>query len=161
MRYADRFETDNLLLRRHAPDDWESLLAYGLYRDSIPHDRWEKWPTDEKGAKDAAAFFADADSFWAIECRQDGAWLGFVCFNEITGDGHMDMGHGFLPDRARPGEMAEALQHMTRYAFTLPGVVAVEARNPEAWTEQIEPVAALGFAPFERGRILYKREREA
>lgn len=158
MGYDDRFETDALVIRRHAPDDWEALREYGRYRGSIEFDRWESWPTDEKGAKDVAAFFADADNFWAVERREDGAWLGFISFNEITAEGHLDMGHGLLPGRARQGEIAEALRRMVDYAFTLPGVVAVEARNPEGWAEQVEPVAALGFAPFEHGRILRKAQ---
>lgn len=157
MPYQDHFETDALPLRRFTEDDWPALLAYGEYRNSIEYDRWEKWPSDEKGSKDTARYFAAADNCWAVSRKSDGQVLGFITFNEVTDGGHLDMGHGFLPARIGNQENAEAIRRMVDYAFSLPGIVAVEARNPEEWAEQVAPLISLGFEPFEHGRIIRKK----
>ena len=148
--YQDQFVTPNLIIRRWKKEDAEDLLLYTRYKMGTGYEAWEEWPTDLKGCKKVAKFFASNayGNGWAVERKLDSRMIGFVAFNEVK-DRLLDFGHAFTHPIVEESEAIEALEPLIQYAFDTLDIGAVDARNEKAWTDNTAPLFALGFVALE------------
>lgn len=142
-------ETKRLIIRRFANNDGADLLEYVLYKESTGFERWEKWPTDSEGSRGVAEFFSGSDNYWAVCRESDGKMIGFISFNNVNEEKHLDLGHGFTLEYNQDGEDVEAIESMIQYAFDNLDIVAVDTHNVMEWKEQVAPLFKLGFIEIE------------
>ena len=138
-------ETKRLCIRKFTPDDGEDLKEYAVYKQQTGFEAFNPWPTDSEGCKDLASYFSTTDNFWAVCRKSDNKLIGFIAFNEIDSEKHLDMGHGFTPQYNTDNMAEEAIESMMQYAFDTLDIVAIDARNEKEWTEQIAPLQSIGF----------------
>ncbi|MDQ0088848.1 RimJ/RimL family protein N-acetyltransferase [Paenibacillus anaericanus] len=142
-------ETKRLIIRRFNSNDGEDLKEYAIYKESTGFDAWEKWPTDLEGCRGVAEFFAGSDNYWAVCRKSDGKMIGFISFNNINEDRHLDLGHGFILEHNQDGEDVEAMELMMQYAFENLDIVAVDTHNVMEWKDQVTPLFKLGLIEIE------------
>lgn len=138
-------ETNRLFVRKFTPEDGEDLREYAVYKQQTGFEAFNPWPTDSEGCRGLAGYFAGTDNFWAVCRKTDGKLIGFVVFNGIDSEKHLDLGHGFTPQYNIGGLDKEAIESMMQYAFDTLDIEAIDARNEKAWTEQIAPLRQIGF----------------
>lgn len=143
------FETNRLYARKFITDDWGSVREYAVYKQQTGFEVFDLWPTDPEQCKGLTKYFANSDSFWAICRKSDDQLIGFVSFNEVDTEKHLDMGHGFIPQYTEEGMAEEAIESMMQYAFDTMSIVAIDARNEKEWVEQITPLKNIGFQELE------------
>lgn len=142
-------ESKRLIIRRFTANDGEDLKEYAIYKESAGFDAWEKWPTDSDGCRDVAEFFAGSDNYWAVCRKTDGKMIGFISFNNVNEEKHLDLGHGFTLEHNQAGEDVEVMELMIQYAFENLDIVAVDTHNVMEWKEQVAPLFKLGFIEIE------------
>lgn len=157
MNYRDYFETERLIIRRFQEEDSEDLRKYAVYKMKTGFEPFNSWPTDSSRCQDVARFFAASDHYWAVEHKTDHRMIGFISFNQIDAENHLDIGHGFTPIYTQCKENVEALKTMIQYAFDTFTIDAVDARNENEWKEQVEPLFLLGFQQLEENRMQMTR----
>lgn len=145
-KLCDRFETERLVIRSFSRADGSALQKYAVYKNRSGFEVWDAWPEDAEGCADVAQFFADSGHYWAVCRKADDRMIGFISYNEIDDEKHLDLGHGFIPTYTPADEAVEALRVMINYAFAQLDIAAVDARNEKSWTEQIAPLLTLQFA---------------
>ncbi|WP_105616354.1 GNAT family N-acetyltransferase [Vallitalea okinawensis] len=151
-------ETNRLSIRRFLPNDGEDLKEYTIYKESTGFDAWEKWPTDSEGCRSVAEFFAGNDKYWAVCRKVDGKMIGFISFNNINEDKHLDLGHGFTLAHNQDDEDIEALELMIQYAFNNFDIVAIDTHNVLEWKEQVAPLFKLGLKEIDDRMQITKEE---
>lgn len=157
MSYRDYFKTERLIIRRFQEEDCEDLRKYAIYKMKTGFEAFNPWPTDSSACQDVAKFFAASDHYWAIERKTDCRMIGFISFNQIDEEKHLDLGYGFTPLYTENNENVEALKTMIQYAFDSLPITAIDARNEHEWKEQVEPLFLLGFQPLEENRMQMTR----
>ncbi|QOR36520.1 GNAT family N-acetyltransferase [Clostridium sp. 'deep sea'] len=150
--------TKRLNIRRFNENDGEGIQEFAIYKTGKGFDSWEKWPTDLNGCTEVVKFFTSSEKYYAICRKNDNKFIGFISFNKIDENKHVDLGHGFIPKYIQDNESVEALREIITYAFKELAVEAVETRNPLEWTEQITPLKQLGFKPQNDYMILTKQQ---
>lgn len=151
-------ETNRLIIRKFTSNDGEDLKEYAIYKESTGFDAWEKWPTDSDGCRGVAEFFAGSDKYWAVCRKSDGKMIGFISFNNVNEEKHLDLGHGFTLVHNHDGEDIEALEVMIQYAFDSLDIVAIDTHNAMEWKEQVAPLFKLGFKEIEDRMQIMKDE---
>ncbi|MDR1630668.1 MAG: GNAT family N-acetyltransferase [Oscillospiraceae bacterium] len=143
-------ETDRLIIRRFTLDDTEAVLALSRNRMSSSMKNFDiQWPTDKKGCKDATAYFAGEDIYYAVCLKPSMKLIGFIAYNSVNDDGILDLGHVWHTAYQNNNLDAEALSLMTQYAFEKLGVGGVSAGNPLNCKEQIAPLKTIGMKIIE------------
>lgn len=154
--------TPRFTIRSYSPDDWLGLRDLARDQHATGGDRYDHpWPTDDAGAKAMAQWCASQNECFAVCLRDGGRLIGLLRFNEITPEGHLDLGHMFH-SAYRDGHDTEAIGHILPLAFAKPEVTAVEGRNHPDWPGQTAPLIALGFTspnPNTPGILLLTRQQ--
>lgn len=151
-------ETKRLVIRRFTASDGKDLKEYAIYKESTGFDPWEKWPTDSAGCRGVAEFFAGSDKYWAVCRKNDGKMIGFISFNNINEEKHLDLGHGFTLAYNQDEEDVEAIETMIQYAFDNLDIAAVDTHNVIEWKEQVAPLFKLGLKKFDDRMQITKDE---
>jgi RimJ/RimL family protein N-acetyltransferase len=139
-------ETDRLIIRRFTAEDAEAVLALSLDRMQSSMKNFDhQWPTDLEGCKNAAAYFAGEDIYYAVCLKTSMKLIGFIAYNSVDDNGILDLGHVWHTAYQDNSLDTEALSLMTQYAFEKLGVNGVTAGNPLECEEQIAPLKALGM----------------
>ena len=141
----DRFETDRLILRRFVHEDWPDVQKLAIDKESSEAAAWDhRWPTDEEGCKGATDFLA-RNNYWAVCLKDGGRVIGFISYNGIDENKHLDLGHLFHTKFNSQDYDTEALRCMMDHAFTHLGVQSIHGDNAEEWTAQLAPLKELGM----------------
>jgi hypothetical protein len=157
----ERFETERLVIRRFALDDWGDILGLAVDKESSPYAKLDHaWPTTEEGCRGAASFFAGDEGSWAVCSAHDGGLVGFIRFNGVDADGQLDLGHVFLSTVAEDGYATEAIGRMVDHAFLDLGVASIIGHNPDGWPEQLAPLEGVGMVVRGRGTSFLQRDAE-
>ncbi len=143
------FETTRLIIRKFTPDDGEELREYAVYKQQTDFEAFNEWPTDLEGCQGLASYFAGIDNFWAVCRKTDKKCIGFLAWNGIDSEKHLDLGHGFIPRYNIEHMDQEAIEGMVQYVFDTMDIVAIDARNENEWVEQVAPLRRIGFAELE------------
>lgn len=143
-------ETDRLIIRRFTTEDAEAVLALSLDRMHSSMKNFDHpWPADLEGCKDAATYFADHDTSYAVCLKPSMKLIGYISYNSVTNDGILDLGHVWHTAYQNNSLDTEALSLMTQYAFEKPGINGVSAGNPLDCEEQIDPLKSIGMEIIE------------
>lgn len=139
-------ETDRLIIRRFTTEDGEAVCDLANDRaHSSMRDFDHQWPTDLEGCKNAAAYFAGEDIYYAVCLKPSMKLIGFIAYNSVDDNGILDLGHVWHTANQDNSLDTEALSLMTQYAFEKLGVNGVCARNPLECEEQIAPLKSIGM----------------
>ncbi len=139
-------ETERLIIRRFTVEDAKAVceLSNDRMRSSMRNFD-HQWPTDIKGCKEVAAYFAGEDIFYAVCLKPSMKLIGFIAYNSVNDDGIMDLGHVWHTAYQDNSFDTEALSLMTQYAFEKLGANGMTAGNPLECEEQIAPLKAIGM----------------
>jgi [ribosomal protein S5]-alanine N-acetyltransferase len=151
-------ETKRLVIRKFRSNDGEDLKEYAIYKKSTGFESWENWPTDSEGCRGVADFFASNENYWVVCRKSDDKMIGFISFNNINEEKHLDLGHGFTLTHNQEGEDVEALEKMIQYAFDNLDIVAVDTHNVMEWKEQVSPLFKLGLKIIDDRMQITKEE---
>lgn len=139
-------ETDRLIIRRFTIEDAEAVCELANDRMNSSMRNYDiQWPTDYEGCKNAVAYFAGEDIYFAVCLKPSMKLIGFIAYNNVNDEGILDLGHVWHTTYQDNSLDTEALSLMTQYAFEKLGVNGVTAGNPLECAEQIAPLKALGM----------------
>lgn len=138
-------ETEHLALRPFVSNDGGALQEYALYKQQTGFEAFNPWPTDAAGCRELALYFSKHPHAWAVCRKSDHQLIGFILFNGIDSENHLDLGHGFLPRYSTDELAQEALERIIQYAFDTLEIAAIDARNEKEWTQQVAPLRHIGF----------------
>lgn len=157
---SDRLETARLVLRRFEEDDWAEVQKLATDKESSEAAAYDhRWPTSEEGCRGAVEYLA-ANCYWAVCPRGGEPIIGLVCFNGISDDGRLDLGHLFLREFARDDLDTEAIACAVGHAFEALDTQRIVCHNALEWSVQLAPLKALGFRVTGQGKASF-REDEA
>lgn len=116
-------ETDRLILRNFAADDWPALHQMIVGYQQSPYARYDHpWPTEPEKIREVAEWFAGGDRYLAVCLKESGTFIGFVCLNPGEHEGVMDLGYVFDADYHGQGYATEAGRAALARAFEVLGV---------------------------------------
>ena len=145
-RTADRLETERLVIRRFTKADWAEIQKLAIDKESSEAGKYDhRWPTSEDGCKGMADYLSKNGCFWAVCPKNGERVIGLLSFNDIEGDGRLDLGHVFHRDFARDDLDTEALRCVIDHAFAVLDVQCIACRNAEDWAVQLAPLRKLGM----------------
>ena len=143
---TDRFETDRLIIRRFAADDWAGILDIAIDKEASPEGKYDHaWPTTEEGCRGAAGYFANNGCYWAVCVKPEGRVVGLLSFNNIEENGCLELGHLFHREFANDDLDTEALGCVIDHAFRDLDMPCIVCRNAAEWEAQLAPLRALGL----------------
>lgn len=136
MKSIIKLQTKRLMLRELTADDVDNLRT--ILQDTDVMYAWETPFTDEEVkdwlAENLRRYQADGFSFWAVECKKDGGFIG-VCgplIETINGVRHMGIAYIFAKACWGNGYAVEAAAACVNYAFNVLGAKEVIAEiRPE------------------------------
>jgi [ribosomal protein S5]-alanine N-acetyltransferase len=147
----DALVTLRLVLRAFEQDDWQDIQELAADWKAAPGPVFDKWPTDEEGAKGLAGHFGGhADRFYAVYLYSANKVIGLLALDSIEEDGVMDLGHVVLSQYQDNDIDREALKCIVDQIFHDDGVKAIVTRNAHH-TPQQAPLRSLGFTSFSGG----------
>ena len=88
---------------------------------------------------------------WKICLKDGGAMAGDLCFKGPVRNYAVEIGYGIAPDFAGKGYMTEAVQAMTRWAFSQKDVTFVEAETAPDNKASQRILEKCGFTPYGEG----------
>lgn len=130
-------ETERLILRRFAPDDWKDLHEYLSRPEVLKYDA--ETVSDEEACKDKAAARAKGQAFWAVCLKDTGKMIGHVYFSQKDPPDFLtwEIGYIFNPAYGGKGYATEASRRILQYGFEELGAHRIEAGcspdNPPSW----------------------------
>jgi RimJ/RimL family protein N-acetyltransferase len=158
---ADRLETERLVIRRFAPDDWADIQKLATDLASSEAAKYDHaWPTSEEGCKGAADYLSKHGCFWAVCPKNGEAIIGLVSFNNVEDDGRLDFGHLFLREFARDDLDTEAIACAMDHAFAVLDVDCIVCRNAVEWTAQLAPLNTLGLRVEGEGKASFHQDED-
>ena len=84
---------------------------------------------------------------WGLYQNDSGDFIGDLCFKGLPENGRPEIGYGLLEEYWNQGYATEAVRAACRWAFSQPGVTAVEAEtNPDNAASQAV-LRKVGFVP--------------
>jgi AraC-like DNA-binding protein len=141
-----RIETERLLIRKFAPDDWQDLLEIAISKEASPFAGCDhQWPTDEAGIRQAAGYFAQGSSFWAVEVKDIHKVVCLVNFNYMNEEQTLDIGHVMNAAYQGQGVEYEALKALYNFAFLQLGAEKIQAVWALQDQEKLAPLIQLGM----------------
>jgi RimJ/RimL family protein N-acetyltransferase len=150
--------TDRLLVRCYAPEDAAGLKE--AIDSSLDHlQQWMPWAIDEPSSAEVIAervtrfrveFLAGRDWTYAIFAREGRRILGGTGLHPRRGPGVLEIGYWLRVDETGRGYMTEAVSALTRCAFHLHHVDAVEIRCDPGNAASARIPERLGFRLRER-----------
>ena len=143
-------ETERLIMRSFAPDDWKSVQALAIDKETYkrdPHD--PPWPTSDEECKGFAEYLAGkSDKFYAMCLKSNQVPIGLLAINSIDEHKQLELGYQIHSEFQDNDHDKEALEYIIAFAFRNLGILSVETKTNSEWTEQIAPLRALGFTPI-------------
>jgi RimJ/RimL family protein N-acetyltransferase len=113
-------ETDRLIIRNFAPDDWQELQEMVIaYQASEAAQYEDPWPTSAQEVKGIAEWFAGGDDYLAVFLKGTGTLIGLVAIGrrqEQEGQIH-NLGYVFHPGHAGQGYATESCRAAMGYLF--------------------------------------------
>lgn len=148
---SSRLETERLVIRGFADDDWAEIQKLAIDKESSEGGKYDhRWPTSDEDCKGMAGYLAKRESYWAV-CLKDGERIiGLLKASEADADGGVEIGHVFHTDFVGDDHDTEALRCIMDYAFTELGAQRIVCNNAEEWTVQLAPLRKLGLKMKER-----------
>ena len=113
---AQPLETERLVLRRFAPDDWQAAARYTTDADVMLYMEAHVFDLEETRAFVAANTGPDARAF-AVTLKSDGTLIGHMPFHPWYGPQTFEIGWVMHPDYQRQGYATEAARALLNYGF--------------------------------------------
>ena len=143
---SDHLETQRLVLRRFAQDDWAEIRELAVNKESSEGGKYDhRWPTSEEDCKGMAGHLAKRESYWAVCLKGGERIIGLLSLGDIDENGCRELGHVFHTDFVGDDHDTEALRCIMGHAFTNPNVQRIACNNAEEWTVQLAPLKKLGL----------------
>jgi ribosomal-protein-alanine N-acetyltransferase len=121
-------ETDRLLVRNFAPDDWQALQAVIVaYQASDSAQYEDPWPTSDKEVQGIASWFAGGDDYLAVWLKENSTLLGLVAINRRDDQeaAIYNLGYVFHPGYAGQGYATESCRAAMGYLFDELGIEGI------------------------------------
>ena len=113
-------ETDRLVIRNFATDDWQALQEVIVaYQASDLAQYEDPWPTSDEQVKEIAGWFASGDDYLAVCLKETATLLSLVAINrrqEQEAPIH-NLGYVFHPGYAGHGYATESCRAAMGYLF--------------------------------------------
>lgn len=84
-------------------------------------------------------------TLWMMEEKEDGLFIGNLCFKGLNPDGTVEIGYGVDEEYRNNGYCTEAVRAMTKWALSQEGVSSVEAETEPANTASLRVLEKAGF----------------
>jgi RimJ/RimL family protein N-acetyltransferase len=113
-------ETDRLVIRNFATDDWQALQEVVVaYQGSDLAQYEDPWPTSDEEVQGIAGWFASGEAYLAVCLKQDGTLLGLVAINRRDDREApiYNLGYVFHPGYAGQGYATESCRAAMAYLF--------------------------------------------
>lgn len=155
----DIFETQRLVLRRFAPDDWEDLYEY-LSQDNVL-EYLPEWTCSVDECKNICIQRSQGDTYWAVCLKDNGKMIGHIEFHkELNPDFSIyEIGYVFNPDYQGKGYATESCGRILQHGFDSLNVHRVIAtcdpENVPSW-KLMERIGMRREAHFKQGIYLRK-----
>lgn len=156
-------QTERLLLRNFRPEDAPGLRQSVLRYQATPYAAYDHpWPTSEAEIAGVVAWFASADQYLAVCCRDTGGYLGFVCLNpeESAGTRTYNLGYIFDSEYQGHGYAREACRAMLAHAFRDLDAAEVVSRTPVEHERSVRLLRWLGFVQPDTQIGFFRLSRE-
>ncbi|MGC9347398.1 MAG: GNAT family N-acetyltransferase [Anaerolineae bacterium] len=143
-----RIETDRLVIRNFRVDDWTGLQRIAIQFESSEYAPYDHtWPTSEEEIRGVAEWFAEGDSFLAVELKSDSWFIGFVALNEKEGadERTFGLGYRFDFDLHGKGYATEACRAVLEHAFERLHAVSITSSTAAANKPSCRLLERLGF----------------
>ena len=154
-------ETDRLMIRNFAPDDWPQLQALAVaYRASKWAQYEPPWPTSEQEVKGMATWFAKGDGYLAACLKDTGKLIGMIAIGRREGTEARvhNLGYVFHPGYHGHGYATEGCRASMAHVF---GPLAAESiltgTHPDN-EESVRLLKRLGLSEVTRGEFAISRE---
>jgi RimJ/RimL family protein N-acetyltransferase len=121
-------ETDRLVVRNFAPDDWQALQAVVVaYQASDSAQYEDPWPTSDEKVRGIASWFASGDAYLAVCLKKEGTLLGLVAINRRDDQEApiYNLGYVFHPGYAGQGYATESCRAAMAYLFDEAGAEGI------------------------------------
>jgi RimJ/RimL family protein N-acetyltransferase len=137
--------TKRFVLRAFEPTDWPDVHQLAIDWSKAPGPAFDKWPTDEAGAKGLTDMFTKSSKYVAAYLRQARKVVGLIALNNTEAGNRLDLGHVFLSKHQDNDLDKEALGTMVDYVFASMDIAGVVTHNASDHAAQLAPLKALGF----------------
>jgi [ribosomal protein S5]-alanine N-acetyltransferase len=130
-------ETERLLVRTFAPDDWRDLREYVTLPQVTKYDY--DYPSSDEELQDVVDYFAETPGYWAVCLKATGKLIGHVTCTRKALEAlrTWELGYIFNPAFYGQGYATEACRRVLQYAFEELDAHRVEAacdpRNAPSW----------------------------
>lgn len=84
---------------------------------------------------------------WGLYQNDSGDFIGDLCFKGLPENGIPEIGYGIGPEFWNQGYTTEAVRAACRWAFSQPGVIAVEAETEPSNAASQAVLRKVGFVP--------------
>lgn len=121
-------ETDRLVVRNFAPEDWHALQAVIVaYQASDSAQYEDPWPTSAEKVKGIAEWFAGGDDYLAVCLKGTGTPIGLVAIGRRQEQERQihNLGYVFHPRYAGQGYATESCLAAMRYLFDELGIEGI------------------------------------
>ena len=141
-----RIETQRLILRPFAADDWRDFRELAIDWKTTPGPAFDKWRTSEEACRESVQHMSTRDSYFAMCLRESGKVVGLLAINRINEEKQADLGHVILSKFQDNDHDREALQALIRHCFDTRGALSIITHNASEHAAQMAPLKSLGFA---------------
>ena len=115
-------ETDRLIIRNFAPDDWQELQELAIQYQASEWAQYDHpWPTSAPEVKGMAEWFASGDGYLAVCLKSTGKLIGLLNIHhreELEGRVH-GLGYVFHPHYHGQGYATESCRAGINHVFGL------------------------------------------
>lgn len=141
---VQELRTQRLILHPAAEAEMEALISGTKAADPELSEAYTEMLTGCREKPEQALWY----TAWKLIRRQDGAFVGDMCFKGLPENGRPEIGYGILEEYQNNGYATEAARVLCRWALEQPGVTAVEAETDPYNAASQKVLARLGFRPL-------------
>ncbi len=110
-------ETEQLILRRFSPDDWQDLYAILSDPEVVKFEPYG--PFSEEASKTEAVSLSVNEAFWAVCLKESGKVTGRIYLNKNDEYNNWELGYILGTKYQKKGYATEACEKIIDYAFNI------------------------------------------
>ena len=136
--------TRRLILRPACEAEMEALIAQTRSIDPELSEAYAEMLAGCRAEPEMALWY----TAWKVVRKEDGAFVGDMCFKGLPENGHPEIGYGIQKPYENNGYATEAARTLCKWALEQPGVMAVEAETDPDNAASQYILTTLGFVPM-------------